>query len=421
VQIVGFLSNQDLTSVGVTPNIGGGGYFIVKNSWGCNAADGGYYYVPADYVSSIFDALSVLNFDTRRSEAWTREQTTPGGSDPPAIQIRTNPVAADLRVEKDLTASFLVSHPVARSVTLRVTSDRDGILLDGPWSTDRTALFGSTLKFTFGTTGTRTLTLTARYGTREATASFTVNVVNTPPTVTLPTTGAPNQGVAFPVTAVVTDPNETDAAALCARTTWAVDAPDVVSPAVGCAVSVTFGATGDRAVRISATDAEGAATTRTFTLSVQPPPANPYPVITSAGVLSRQFVPVGTVPICGTAGVGSGATIDLRQTGCTLSGAAPQRYFASLTVENPSGEALLYDWTLFVTENAGAVPHDRIHQHDVRSVPLGQRDSRDRILPRRRDRPDTRPGPQQEPDRLERTMHLLRRADQLSCLEGRGP
>ncbi|WP_052351742.1 C1 family peptidase [Deinococcus pimensis] len=353
VQIVGFLSNQDLTSVGVTPNVGGGGYFIVKNSWGCANGDGGFYYVPADYVSGLFNSLSVLNFDARRSDAWTREQATPGGSDPPVVQIRTGTVTADLRVEKDLTSAFLVSHPVARSVNLRVTSDRDGVLLDGPWSTDRTALFGSTLKSTFGSVGARVLTLVARYGSREATASFTVNVVNTPPAISLPVTGSPAQGVAFPLTAVITDPNESDAAGLCARTTWSVDAPDVVSPATGCQVSVTFGTTGNRAVRISTSDGEGAPANQTFTLSVQPPPVDPYPVISGGGVSSRQFVPLGNGFICGAAPVGTGATIDLREKGCTLTGAQPQRYFAQVTVQNPSGEALRYDWTLFVTEDAG--------------------------------------------------------------------
>ena len=27
-----------------------GGYFIIKNSWGCNAGDAGYYYMPAGYL-----------------------------------------------------------------------------------------------------------------------------------------------------------------------------------------------------------------------------------------------------------------------------------------------------------------------------------------------------------------------------------
>src|SRR5690606_38905760 len=121
VQIVGFLSNEEMSKPGRTPvNVGGGGYFIVKNSWGCGAGDGGYYYVPADYVSGLFHSLSALSFDGRRSAAWTAEQTTPGGSQAPKIQIKANPASVDLRVESDLANFFRVSHDVAKSVTLKV-------------------------------------------------------------------------------------------------------------------------------------------------------------------------------------------------------------------------------------------------------------------------------------------------------------
>jgi hypothetical protein len=142
VQIVGFLSNLEMTRLGVTPNIGGGGYFIVKNSWGCRAGDGGFYYVPADYVSRRFTSLSVLDFDGRRSSRWVSEQTTPGGTVAPSMTIKANPGVVDLRVEKNLAQFFAVSHPVARSVALRVTSDRDGVLFNGPWATDPTRCSG---------------------------------------------------------------------------------------------------------------------------------------------------------------------------------------------------------------------------------------------------------------------------------------
>ncbi|WP_333659779.1 C1 family peptidase, partial [Meiothermus cerbereus] len=182
VQIVGFLSNEEMSEFGQTPNIGGGGYFIVKNSWGCGAGDGGFYYVPADYVSSIFNSLSVLNFDGRRSEAWKREQAAPGGSEAPKITIKTNPATVQLRVETNLAQFFSVTHPVAKSVNLTVTSNLDGTLFNGSWSTDRNSLFGPELKRTFTTVGSRTLTLLARYGSSQASSSFVVNVTNTPPT-----------------------------------------------------------------------------------------------------------------------------------------------------------------------------------------------------------------------------------------------
>ncbi|MFC4453935.1 C1 family peptidase [Deinococcus sonorensis] len=358
VQIVGFLSNEDLTAFGTTPKIGGGGYFIVKNSWGCKNGDGGYYYVPADYVSGLFSDLYTLDFDSRRSDAWTKEQATPGGSQAPAIELKSNPARADLRVETDLAAFFRVTHPVAKSVTLRVSSDVDGVLYNGPWSTDTGALFGPTLKRTFATPGSRTLSLLASYGTGQAQASLSVNVVNSPPTLTLNASGDAHQNEAYPVTALVADPNETDAAALCARTTWSVDAPDTLPATTGCSQPITFRTLGARQVRVTTVDLEGLSASRTLTVNVLPPSVNPYPRIVSSGVYSRQFITIGNFPFCGSPAVAPGNTIDLREKGCTLVSSQPDptRYFGSVEVENPSGEALTYDWTLYVTDNRGEVP-----------------------------------------------------------------
>jgi hypothetical protein len=352
VQIVGFLSNLDLTRFGVTPDIGGGGYFIVKNSWGCGAGDDGFYYVPADYVSGLFTSLSVLEFDGRRSTRWVNEQTTPGGTVAPSIAIKANPGVVDLRVEANLASFFGVAHPVGRSVHLRVTSDRDGVLYDGSWATDPNALFGPELRRTFATTGVRTLTLAATYGSGTRTANLFVDVRNTAPTVTLSFAGTAFVGVAFPVTALVADVNEADAGAQCARTTWAVDAPDALAAASGCAQQVTFGTTGSREVRVRTVDTEGAVGVRTATLNVEPTPANPYPLVTTYGLYARDALYAGNVFIgCDDLAVAAGATVDFRQDGCTLSviGAPPKRFSAEVVVENPDGEALTFDWRTIVT------------------------------------------------------------------------
>lgn len=350
LQIVGFLSNEELTQFGNTPKIGGGGYFIIKNSWGCGAGDAGFYYVPADYVSQLFTSLSVLNFDGRRSDAWNREQATPGGSNAPKIEIKTNPARVDLRVEADLAQFFKVSHPVAKSVTLSVSSDKDGSLYSGAWSTDTNALFGPSLKRSFATAGTRTLTLVAKYGSSQSSASFTLNVVNTAPVLTLDFSGDARQAEPYTITALITDPNETDANKLCANTTWSVDAPDTLSATTGCQVKVTFGTTDTRQVRVATKDSEGLVASKTLELNVLPPAENPFPKITSAGVYSREFVGSDFV-FCGTKTVTSGNTIDLRAKGCNISITLPdpQRYFAEVVVENPSGETLSNSWSLYVT------------------------------------------------------------------------
>ncbi|GEM87870.1 C1 family peptidase [Meiothermus granaticius] len=350
VQIVGFLSNEDMTQFGQTPNIGGGGYFIVKNSWGCGAGDGGFYYVPADYVSGLFNSLSVLNFDGRRSQAWQQEQAAPGGSEAPKITLKTNPATVQLRVETNLAQFFQITHPVAKSVNLTVTSSQDGTLYNGSWNTDPNSLFGPELKRTFATQGSRTLTLLAKYGSSQATSSFVVNVINTPPTITLQYGGDANQGVAYPITALITDPNEPDVTKLCTNTTWAVDAPDTLSASTGCQVQVTFGTTGWRQVRVSTTDSDGATASQTATLNVLPPPVNPYPTVTDYGVYSREFTGSGQFRFCGSVKVAGGSTIILSDLGCTLRiGPAPTRYYGGITVENPSNETLTYDWKLYVS------------------------------------------------------------------------
>ncbi len=339
LQIVGFLSNDDLSQFGNTPNVGGGGYFILKNSWGCGAGDGGYYYAPADYVQQTFKTLSILNFDARRSDAWTREQTNPGGSQAPSIQLKTNPASADLRVETDLAQFFRVAHPVAKSVTLTVTSDKDGTIYNGPWSTDTNVIAGPVLKYTFATAGTRTLNLLAKYGDGQASASLTVNVVNTPPALTLSNSGDAHQSEPYQITAVIADPNEPDPSKLCAATTWSVNAPDVLSATTGCTVNVTFGATGSRTVSATTTDSDGATITKTLNLTVQAPSVNPYPKITDSGVFQ-----------CGGLRVANGATIDLTQRAC---GNNSFIYVARATVDNPNSESLTYEWAIYVTDNTG--------------------------------------------------------------------
>jgi hypothetical protein len=343
VQIVGFLPNKD------------GGLFIIKNSWGCKWGDGGYAYVPTAYVQAHFQVMYILDFESRRSAGWQAEQASRLAA--PAVQVKPPPLLSDLRKEFDLTSYFSVSHPIEKSVVLSVSSDRDGVLFNGNWSTDTSALIPPQLPVRFTTEGARTITLSAHLSgsAKTVTGTFVVDVVNSAPQVAWQYTGTAFQGEPFSVNALVSDINEADATDLCRNATWSVDAPDAVLSPNGCAQRVTFGATGDRLVRISVRDSDGRDTAATLKLSVQAPPVNPFPRLLSYGVYAREFT--GTLAkFCGEVAQPSGTTLDLRAKGCSVSGLGPNpsRLLGAITVENPAKEALSYEWKLYVKSEVGS-------------------------------------------------------------------
>lgn len=385
VQIVGFLSNEELSFPGSPVNIGGGGYFIIRNSWGC-AADGGYYYVPADYVSSLFSTLEILDFDARRSARWNTEQVTPGGTAGLAIDPKGSKLV-DLRGQDNLAGSFTVAHPVANYVRLTVTSNRDGLLFDGQWLVNPPvggSLFANSLPVNFQTEGLSTLTITARYGTQVVSSTKDIIVFNSAPSIRFETTGTPQQNENFVVNAVVTDINETNPAAMCAAMTWAVTAPDAIASGSGCTRVIRFGATGAREVRVATQDREGRPGSAIGSFNVAPPPVNPYPRITTFGVFSRDSRFSGNIFLgCALNPVANNAVIDLRQIGCRISAFGPDlsRYVSQIGIENPAAEALSYDWTYTAYYPGGILaPRARVTRtaapsYDVTPFVFGARDA----------------------------------------------
>lgn len=353
-QIVGFISKEALTFPGSPVTIGGGGYFILRNSWGCGGGDGGYYYVPADYVSGLFSSLEALDFDARRSSRWTAEQIAPGGTEP--LQVNGGGTATfDLRVPSFLNGKFTVSHPIAEFVGLSVYSNVDGLLYNGQWPVHSVG-FPMSLPVNFATAGVRTLTITARYGGQVVSATKEVVVVNSAPTITLQAAGAPLENETITVSAIVNDINDPDPAPLCAAMQWSIDAPDTIVSGDGCLRTVRFGTQGARQLRVATTDREGAAASAIATYDVGPPPVNPYPRITDAGVYSRDTLFLnGQFAGCRDVRVGNNATIDLREEGCSLFGSIT-RYWGKVDVENPGNETLSYDWTYSVYLIPGGPP-----------------------------------------------------------------
>lgn len=350
-QIVGFVSNEQLSLPGGPPSeVGGGGYFILRNSWGCNAGDAGYYYVPADYVRDNFHSLEVLNIPPNRSARWNADQLAPGGTAGLSVALRNN-AAASLRVRSELAAEILVNHPVANYVRLTASSDRDGLLFDGQWLVNAPvggSLFANSLPVTFQTEGMRRVTLVARYGSQQVTTTNDVMVLNAAPTLAFETSGTPQQNENFVVNVVATDVNETDPSAMCNAMTWSVSAPDTLVSGSGCTRVIRFGAAGTRQVSVATQDREGLPAAATGSFNVAPPPVNPYPRINAFSVISRDVLLIENQPFgCIPRTVANNAVIDLRQFGCKPGIVGPDlsRFFGEVAVENPSGEALSYDWT----------------------------------------------------------------------------
>jgi len=350
VQIVGFISNEYMTFGPLTSNVGGGGYFVIRNSWGCNVADAGYWYIPADYVRDRFTSLEAMEFDARRSQRWSDDQAIPGSTAGLSIDPRGTTIV-DLRVPTNLASTFGVRQPGASHVRLTVTSNRDGRLYDGQWIVENPAtpggiLFNNELWATLQTRGEHTLTLTARYGTQVVSATQSVFATNTPPTIEFESFGQPQEGEPFVITAVVRDINEPTLADICNAMTWQVQTPDVVTSGAGCSRTIRFGSAGSRTVRATTQDRDGSTAAIVRAFSVLPPPANPYPRVMNAALYSRDLA---SNPLLGCArnAVASGAVVDLRRRGCSLLiGVAVSRFVAQLEVENPLNETLSYRWTL---------------------------------------------------------------------------
>lgn len=96
VLFVGFVANDELlaTLPAATPGADGG-YFIVKNSWGCGG-DGGYWYVPVRYVKQFFKRLSVVHLPAERSAAWQTAKKLAGEA--PTVQITQPALSTDVQL-----------------------------------------------------------------------------------------------------------------------------------------------------------------------------------------------------------------------------------------------------------------------------------------------------------------------------------
>lgn len=351
VQIVGFIDNATLGRAVVEGGLilpagfpASGGYFIVKNSWGCGWGDAGYAYVTPQYVEEHF-ALWVLDFPgDQRSDAWK------AGSLNPAPIIRVLP-------ETSLSVPLRVPSPVA---DLRLPPSTDGNLDDvqvtliSSVSGDRlrkgsTFQGATTLEGIFVTPGPRTVTLIASLNGRSSQQSFTVKAINALPSVSVLAPAEIHLGETYTLRATITDRNEPDLSALCSRTLWTLSpgSPGTLSGTTGCTTQFKATGTGAVSVIVSTTDSDGGGGQGSATFDVLPALVNPYPRLNGGAVRPAESLVAGR---CATGKfTPEGATINLTVSSTGCAGQANESpYTASIGVENPSGETLSYTWFFWV-------------------------------------------------------------------------
>ncbi|HEX2864930.1 MAG TPA: C1 family peptidase, partial [Deinococcales bacterium] len=87
VLIVGFVPDSAATFAPAVAGGTGGGFFIVRNSWGCDYGDGGYVYVPVSYARRFFTTLTATSMTSARSSAWTANLNALRGVTPSGANI----------------------------------------------------------------------------------------------------------------------------------------------------------------------------------------------------------------------------------------------------------------------------------------------------------------------------------------------
>ncbi len=218
-----------------------------------------------------------------------RAVKTAVGNAPPVIRVRPGPLEVGLRLpvtlfsrsQQPTGAAFFSVYDEdmdsnVATVEVRVVSDRDGLIY---WDGHIYEGVGDGFK----TPGPRTLTVTATDPAgASSTAVLTVNVVNTPPTVTnitAPATIGLAEGWAPVKPVIAVDPNEPGGRLPCSRVTWLVQGNDLLQSGTGCDNFVVFSEMGTRTVTIIATDPEGASAMEVLTVEVGPRPAQIPPSV----------------------------------------------------------------------------------------------------------------------------------------------
>lgn len=290
VHVTGYVGNADLVAaLPEAPLAQGGGYLIVKNSWGPCYGDGGFVYVPLAWAQAYFKHLTVfLGVDP--SNVFTNA--------PPSIQI----------LEPEDGASVPQGGAEILTMSAAVSDDEDGSgCCSVRWTSDLEGVLGTgtELEASFVAPGTHVITavVTDSVGA-TARDSVTIEVVNAPPEpeILAPTPGEEVPvGVPYVVRGRASDPGNLGVP--CDWLTWISTAGSDPFPLDGCNHLVTFETMGVRTLTLSVEDDGGAVGATSVQFVVAPAPdfwaaiTEPQPeafvfedqVVTLSGELSQEF------------------------------------------------------------------------------------------------------------------------------------
>ena len=279
VHLVGFIPASYVTGSDLPQWIkdratdSGGGFFVIKNSWGCNKGDAGYYYVPVTWANQRFKSIILVD----RGPIANFFETAPN-IEIVAPQDGATVWYGGFGSTFETKVADLQDGPSCCPVSW--TSDVDGIIGHG-----------TKIDYAFPTPGTRTITATATDSKgNAASANITLKAINVPPTVSIhaPSQGAILQmGVPAVFQANAYDPNELGGVP-CANFTWTSSRAG--DPTLdGCTPTATFNSLGARQLTVTATDSYGATDSTSVGITVVEPPD--YWVVITEPKDGESFLP----------------------------------------------------------------------------------------------------------------------------------
>jgi hypothetical protein len=245
----------------------GGGFFVVKNSWGCGAGDAGYYYVPVKWADRHLHGLRVV--ERGPAPYFLKELESP-----PELTITYPPNGASFQLSALLDITFKAE-----------VSD----LQDGPsccpvsWSSSVDGALGSgkqvTRNFAGASPGPRTITATAKDSKgNETSKSVTIMLTTSAPNVSIvyPLPGQYFRGLEY--TFVAEEFSGPNASQPCSAYNW-TSSVSGEGPWSGCTPLVSFATTGPRTITVSLSNQYGQTGSDKVDITVIEPPDGGPPLV----------------------------------------------------------------------------------------------------------------------------------------------